>query len=210
LVLFLISVSSIKPAEATRYMLVHAALIAVAAPFANLPLLSILARAAAVLPFSAILSLLTAFAGDTSSAALLLAKSYLSACAAVLTLGVLGVPRFTRALASLGAPEPLVAVLQLIYRYLLLLVSEAQSMLIAARVRGGGNNRKLAFSAATGSATTLFSRAYDRANRIHQAMLSRSYHGELQTVHREQFRFGDTLFLTFVLVLLTLRFYIWR
>jgi cobalt/nickel transport system permease protein len=172
---------------------------------ARLPLTGVLRRAMAVLPFALVFAALRWSMGEPQQATALLARSYLSAVAAVFLAGVLGIPRLTRALGSLGTPRLLITVIQFLYRYLLLLGAEAQSMLTAAKCRGLGANREAAFAAATGSVATLFARSYTRAERIHGAMLSRGFVSELRTIHRERLHPAHAMVLLIAVALLALQ-----
>jgi cobalt/nickel transport system permease protein len=183
--LILVAIALTRPGDHTM-RLAQTSVIAIAIVVARLPLALVLRRATAVLPFALVFAALRWAFGDPQQATALLARSYLSAVTAVFLAGVLGIPRLTRALGSLGMPAILITVIQFLYRYLLLLGAEAQSMLTAAKCRGLGANRQAAFAVATGSVATLFARSYSRAERIHGAMLSRGFVSELRTLHRER------------------------
>ncbi|MEO5926827.1 MAG: CbiQ family ECF transporter T component [Bryobacteraceae bacterium] len=136
----------------------------------RLPLNALLIRAALVLPFSALLAVAIWFSGDSSGAATLLIKSYLSALAALLFAATTPLPAWTAALRSWHVPATLIAIIQVTYRYLFVIAEEAQTMSAAARARGG-----FRFSAATGALAVLFARSWQRAESVHRAMLARGY-----------------------------------
>ena len=136
----------------------------------RLPLFTTLQRAAIVLPFSGLFALLAWLAGDASRALVLLAKSYTSALAAILFIATTPIPAWTAALRSWHVPATLVSIIEFVYRYLFLVVEEAQVMATAARARGG-----LRFEASVGILTGLFSRSWRRAESVHHAMLARGY-----------------------------------
>lgn len=171
---------------------------------ARLPVAGVLSRAAAVLPFSGLFASVRAFMGEPEQAVALVIKSYTSAVIVILLVGTLGLPRFLYALSRLGLPKPLVLTIQFLYRYLLVLGAEAQAMLRAAQCRLGGAHRDATFSAASGSVSVLFARAYGRAERIHGAMLSRGFDGQMRELRREHFVAADLIVpIAAVLVLTT-------
>lgn len=144
----------------------------VAIRVAALPLPALMARAVWVVPFSAAIALSAWFSGDLIRATSLLAKSYLSALAALLFAATTPLPVWTAALRSWGLPAALVSTIEFVYRYLFVLAEEAQTICTAARARGG-----FRFSAAGGALGVLFARSWQRAENVHHAMLARGYRG---------------------------------
>jgi energy-coupling factor transporter transmembrane protein EcfT len=128
----------------------------------------VLWRAAAVVPFSGLLALAVWPTGGAQRAALLLAKSYLSAAAVVLFTLTTPVPQWTAVLRTWRVPEPLVSTLELLDRYLALLTAEARRTSLAMRARGG-----FRFSASTAAFGVLFARSWQRAHNVQRAMLAR-------------------------------------
>jgi cobalt/nickel transport system permease protein len=116
-------------------------------------------------------------------------KSWLSVQAALLLTATTPFAEVLGALRNLGLPSVLTAVLSFAYRYLFVLVDEAQRMLRAREVRaaelpgrkGGGTIRWRA--AVVGQMVgTLFLRSYERSERIYVAMLSRGFDGEVRAL----------------------------
>jgi cobalt/nickel transport system permease protein len=118
-------------------------------------------------------------------------KSWISVQAAVLLSATTRFTDLAAALRALGAPRLLVAVTALMWRYLFLLVGEAQRMLRARESRSpspeGTNSRPALFGrrgmawrarVAGGMAGSLFVRSLERSERVHAAMLARGYNGE--------------------------------
>jgi cobalt/nickel transport system permease protein len=161
-------------------------LLVAAAAAAGLPAAGVLRRAAAVLPFVAVFALITFFAGQPGRAAALLAKSYLSALAALLLVATTPVPLLLDAFESLGAPRYLLMVAQFVYRYLFVISEQAQHMRQAALCRGG-----LGFRAAAGALASLFARSYARAERIHRSMVARGFQGHFPLLASPRFSLRD-------------------
>lgn len=132
---------------------------------------------------------LTATAAGFEAFAAVLARSWLSVQAALLLTATTQFTDILRALRALRMPSVLVAILSFAYRYLFVLVDEAQRMLRAREVRAaegaaGKSGRSIAWRAAvTGQMVgTLFLRSYERSERIYVAMLSRGFDGELRAL----------------------------
>lgn len=83
----------------------------------------------------------------------------------------------------LRVPRFLLQVIQFLYRYLMVLMEEANAMRQAGSARGRpsgmGKLRALRFRQAAAVAGVLFARSYARAEAIHRAMLSRGFEGRL-------------------------------
>ena len=164
-------------------------LLAAGAAAAGLPLASAFRRAAVVLPFVAAFAAISLVAGEPAKAATLLAKSYLSALAALLLVATTPLPRLLDGLESMGVPRYLLMVAQFVYRYLFVISEQAQHMRQAALCRGG-----LSFRGAAGALASLFARSYDRAERIHQSMLARGFQGHFPLLVVPRFTARDAAF----------------
>lgn len=128
-------------------------------------------------------------------------KSWLSMQAALLLTATTHFLDVLRALQALHMPKIIVALMSFMYRYLFILVEEAQRLLRArdcrsAALSGSGGGSVLWRAQVTGRLVgTLFLRSFERSERIYVAMLSRGYTGELrtlraQTLDRRDLRFG--------------------
>lgn len=144
----------------------------------RLPMVSLLGRAAAVLPFTLAFAAMAAFLGDPARGGMLLGKSYLSALATALLAAVTPLPALMAAAAALGAPRPLVWIVQFVYRYLFVIWNQAVRMRQAAESRAGGQRQLLA-RAGAGALAVLFAGSHQHATKVHQAMLARGYQGYL-------------------------------
>ncbi len=133
----------------------------------------LLLRAAIVLPFSATFAAISIFGGDALRGSSLVIKTYLSALFVLLLMATTPLPKLVDALHRLRAPPLFVQVLQLLWRYLFLIVEQAQHMRLAAVSRGG----RARFGSAAGAVAVLFARSYQRAESIQRAMLSRAHSG---------------------------------
>lgn len=116
-------------------------------------------------------------------------KSWSSVTAAVLLTSTTPPLRLLDALRALRMPAILVAIVMLMYRYLFVLVGEAQRLMRARAARSAaigpksGGTLVWRAKAAGGMAGSLFIRTLDRSDRIYMAMLARGYDGTLRQQH---------------------------
>jgi cobalt/nickel transport system permease protein len=165
---------------------------------ARLPVSAMLARAALVLPFSAVFALATWWAGDPGGALVLVAKSFLSVLAALALAASTPWVRLLDALASLHVPRPLLLVIQFLYRYLFVVTDQAARMRLAARSRhSAGSGWALGFHAAAGAVGVLFARSWLRADGIYRAMLARGFTRRFPALAATPFHPRDAVFLGF-------------
>lgn len=119
-------------------------------------------------------------------------KSWLSVQMAVVLVSSTPFPALLAALRALKVPRLLVAIVGLMWRYLFVLVDEALRLLRARESRSAHPSQpagrrvggRLVWRArvAGGMVGNLFLRAFDRADRIYAAMLSRGYDGETRAL----------------------------
>lgn len=98
-----------------------------------------------------------------------------------------------KAMQGLGVPRVLTATILLMYRYLAVLVDEAQRLMRAREARSAelpGLKRRgsLRWQAEVAARMigTLFLRTYERSERIYQAMLARGFDGEVRTLRSDR------------------------
>ena len=130
-----------------------------------------------------------------------LLKSWASVTAAVVLTATTPPLRLLEALRALRIPAVLVAIVMLMYRYLFVLVDEAQSLMRARTARsaaiGPKSGGSLVWRAKSvgGMAGSLFIRTLDRSERIYMAMLARGYDGTLRQSHADSLERGPILLL---------------
>jgi cobalt/nickel transport system permease protein len=118
-------------------------------------------------------------------------------CVATLTLLVLttGASRLFNALRDLRFPSILVLMTSVTYRFIFLLIDEANRMLLARDNRAVGRERLRGTLRSLSSViATLIVRAYDRGERVYLAMKSRGYSGGVKSLHRSRIQSRDWLF----------------
>lgn len=198
LLVFLVAVATTYRSFAVLAPVYLVFLLATAAA-AGLPLFGALARAAVVLPFSAVFAVICVVAGDPYRAGLLAGKSYLSALAVLILVSTTPLPQLLRGLEMMGVPNFLLMVTQFLYRYLFVIAEEAAHMRTAGLSRGASVRGLVAhgarFRAAAGALAVLFARSYARAESIHRAMEARGFRGRFRLLSTLRFGWADAVFL---------------
>ncbi len=201
--LFILAASLLPPGAWLAYGLLFAATLVVA-HFTGLGMGFALRRSFVALPFAlaaitlpftipgqplAHLGPLTATVEGTVRLASILIKSWVSVQAAILMAFTTPFHDLLWGMRSLRLPSPLVSIIAFMYRYLFVLADEALRLMraraarsgVAAGVKGGGS---LAWRGrvAGGLVGNLTLRAFERSERIHDAMVARGFQGELKTL----------------------------
>jgi cobalt/nickel transport system permease protein len=174
----------------------------------DIPLRVVARKALFVLPFAVAIGIFNPFfdrailvrlgplavsAGWVSCASIVV-RSLLTVSAAVLLVAVTGFPAVCWALERLGMPRTFAVQLLFLYRYIFVLVEEGRNASRARELRSVGKSSMgmAIFGSLVGH---LLLRTWERAERVHMAMLARGFNGQFHA--RREFRFDahDALFL---------------
>ena len=117
----------------------------------------------------------------------------LTVSSAVILVAITGVDGVCQGLERLGLPRVFALQIGFLHRYTFVLAEEAGRMLRARELRANG--RALAMKEFGPLAGHLLLRTWDRARRIHLAMLARGFEGDYHARQRLRFRGKDALFL---------------
>lgn len=120
------------------------------------------------------------------------ARIFLCVSAILILVGVTPFWKITMQLRSMKFPELFLVLLEMIYRYIGILLEEADTMLIAYRLRSP-NGRWPAIYDAGSFIGQLFLRSYSRAERIFQAMQCRGYGNGSIMLQNEPFTLKDAM-----------------
>jgi cobalt/nickel transport system permease protein len=114
-----------------------------------------------------------------------LAKNSLAFLAMLLLAAVTPWPDLILAMGRLGVPRVLVATLLFMERYLHVLLDELGRMITARRARSFRRRApvSLAWGLLTGMLGMLLLRSFERAERVHAAMLARGWDGTIRSLH---------------------------
>src|SRR5262249_35272348 len=129
--IFLASLATTTSHAFEAMALFYLALLVGVIVWARLPVSRMLRRAALALAFSRPLAAVSGISGEPRRAVLLVEKSYLSALVALLLVATTPLPQLLRGLEKLGAPGFLLMVAQFLYRYLFVIIEQAQRMRLA-------------------------------------------------------------------------------
>lgn len=201
----IISVLSI-PAGSGTLFLVYVFVVAVLMGISQIPLGYIVSRTLIILPFIVLASLAAPWRGFAELSILYL-RAILSLVLLILLTNTTRFVELLRGMRRLGCPQILVMNLSFLYRYLFVLMEEAMRMKQARdcrRVgRSGFRDELKVLSSMLG---TLLIRSFERAERMHGAMLSRGYSGDFPVAAPRRFSWHDFVFLVAVTLLIASTF----
>ena len=184
---------AVTPGEAWWAFGACALALVVAARLGRIRFRFILARLVAVLPFI-LFAFLIPFVASGERVEILgvgmsrpglwaawgiFAKAVSGASAGILLTAVTEVPEIIRGLRRLRVPAALVSIAGFMVRYLELIVEDLGRMRIAMSSRGWRGRGVRSARPLAAAAGTMFIRSYERGERVHAAMLSRGYTGEM-------------------------------
>lgn len=199
-ILFIVSVVSFGKYELSAlipYFIFPAVMISLG----NLPLGFIVKKVLIIVPFVLLIGIFNpifdkevlvrfgpvGISGGWISCASIVVRTMLTLGAALTLVGITGFPAICGALERLGMPRILAVQLLFLYRYIFVLTEEGVRTSRARELRTFG---KRGFGMKTFGSLVghLLLRTWQRAERIHMAMLARGFVGEFHT--RKEFRFG--------------------
>ncbi len=167
---------------------------------ARLPWLFVLRRVLVVFPFVGVLAVFLPFTKGTTLlwhwdwAGISIYQQGLEMAAGILTKGAIAIlavswlvfttpfGRLLLAMRWFGAPRIVVAVLGFLFRYLDLMADESMRVRRARRARSPRRINRWASRSTGGMVGRLLLRTLDRAERVHAAMVSRGYDGEVRVL----------------------------
>jgi cobalt/nickel transport system permease protein len=182
------------------YFLVTAILMGIS----QIPLSFILGRTLVILPFIVLASLAAPWKGWVGLWTLFI-RAIMCLVLLILLTNTTRFVELLRSMRKLGCPSILVMNLSFLYRYLFVLTEEAMRMKQARDCRRVGRApfraEVIILSSMLG---TLLIRSFERAERMHAAMLSRGFAGEFQVFSPRKFSWPDMAFLSGVIFFVAL------
>ncbi len=124
--------------------------------------------------------------GGWVSCASIIIRSILTVGAAIILVSLTGFTGICRALEQLGMPQAFAVQLLFLYRYIFVLTEEGGRASRARELRSCGK-KGLSLASYTSLVSHLLLRTWERAERIHIAMLARGFTGEFHTIHPKRF-----------------------
>jgi len=196
------------PVGSGSLFLAHFFVAAMLMGFSQVPLTYIMGRILIILPFIVLASLAVPWRGY-QGLAILFARAILCLMLLILLTNTTRFVELLRGLRKLGCPRILVVNLSFLYRYFFVLTEEALRMKQARDCRRIGRapfrEELRILSSMLG---TLLIRSFERAERMHSAMLSRGYSGDFPVTEARTFTWRDLVFLVGVALFIALIFYL--
>ena len=174
----------------------------------QIPLDYIVGRTLVILPFIVLASLAVPRKGYLGLG-ILFVRAILCLLLLILLTNTTRFIELLRSLRKLGCPQILVLNLSFLYRYLFVLTEEAMRMKQARdcrRVARAPFRRE--FRILSSMLGTLLIRSFERAERMHSAMLSRGYTGDFPVVLPRKFSWHDLVFTCGVTLFIALTYYL--
>lgn len=133
-------------------------------------------------------------------------RGLLSVQALLLLIYICGFNEMCRSMRAVGVPGMITTQLELVYRYLIVLLEEAQTMSQARACRGYGR-KSYGMSMWGAFVGQLLIRSIERSRRIHMAMLSRGFSGAMPMSGASRWTTPDTVYcIVWINVFAVLRF----
>ncbi len=170
----------------------------------QVPLNYIVGRTLVILPFIVLASLAVPWHGYVGLA-MLFVRAILCLILLILLTNTTRFVELLRGLRKLGCPQILVMNLSFLYRYLFVLTEEAMRMKQARDCRRVGRAPfRREVKILSSMLGTLLIRSFERAERMHYAMLSRGYAGDFPVVSPKRFSWHDLVFIAVVTLFIAL------
>lgn len=201
-----VSFSKYEISAMVPFLIYPAVLVAIG----ELPLGYILRKLLIVIPFALLIGLFNPLfdrqvlmqVGDLNvwggwiSCLSILMRALLTASAAIILVAITGFPAICEALEKLKMPKAFAVQLLFLYRYIFVLTDEGVRTVRARQLRTFGN-KKMGMKHFGSLVGHLLLRTWERAERIHMAMLARGFAGEIHST-RGKMNFGskDALFMS--------------
>jgi cobalt/nickel transport system permease protein len=205
----IISVLSI-PASHGALFFVFAFATTILMGFSQVPLNFILGRAFLVLPFIILASFAMPWNGYWGFGIIFI-RAILCLILLILLSNTTRFSELLSGMRKLGCPQILAMNLSFLYRYIFVLTEEAMRMKQARDCRRTSRAPvKEELKLLSSMLGTLLIRSFERAERMHAAMLSRGYSGDFPVVSPKRFSWRDLAFLSAVTLLIFFSFYFLR
>jgi len=175
------------PYEAYYLLLIYTALLAAFWALSGVPPVHLLKRLGLAIPFIALIALGTLFTEGSASTLgnyfMIVYKAALAIAVVTILTSTTRFPYLLKGFGRLGMPRVISAILAFLYRYIFILIDEAERLNMGRKSRNFSSSLKLAWKGRAWMTGTLFIRSMDRSERIYRAMLSRGFTGQIKTMN---------------------------
>ncbi|MFH1073890.1 MAG: cobalt ECF transporter T component CbiQ [Candidatus Firestonebacteria bacterium] len=196
-------------------------LIFFAAFLSKVPLLYLLNRSLAIIPFAFLVAIFIPFSSPADYLVAghikvnnrgfelfvnMVIKSWLSIIALTVLSCTTAFSAFLKGLNAMRFPKIIVLMLSFMYRYIFVLLEEVIRINTARKSRPSGGSFARQVRTLGNVIGLLFIRTYERGERIYQSMLSRGFNGEINILNKLKIETPDCIFLaSFILVLIIIK-----
>ena len=196
------------PAGNVALFVAHFFLAVILMGISQVPLAYIVGRILIILPFIILASLGIPWRGY-QGLGMLFARAILCLMMLILLTNTTRFVELLRGLRKLGCPRILVVNLSFLYRYFFVLTEEALRMKQARDCRRVGRAPfREELKIMSSMLGTLLIRSFERAERMHAAMLSRGYSGDFPVAEARTFTWRDLVFISGVTLFIALIFFL--
>ncbi len=172
----------------------------------QIPLSFIMARTFVILPFIVLASLAVPWKSVLGLGVLFI-RAILCLMLLILLTNTTRFGELLRGLRKLGCPQILVLNLGFLYRYFFVLTEEVMRMKLARDCRRVGRAPfREELKILSSMLGTLLIRSFERAERMHCAMLSRGYSGDFPVISPQKFSWHDMAFLSGITLFVAVTF----
>jgi cobalt/nickel transport system permease protein len=176
------------PIHAAYLLIIYAILIAAIWFLSGVPILHLLKRLSITIPFIALIALGALFANGMVSPVhrylLIVAKAVMAIAVLTILTSTTQFPKLMEGFSRLGTPKIISSIMAFLYRYIFILIDEAERLNMGRKSRQLSSSKKLAWKGRAWMMGTLFVRSLERSERVYRAMLSRGFAGEIKVMHR--------------------------
>jgi cobalt/nickel transport system permease protein len=194
------------PAGSKPLLFIYFFVTAILMGISQIPLNYIVGRTLVILPFIVLATLAAPWKGY-AGLGILFIRAILCLVLLIVLTNTTRFIELLRGLRKFGCPQILVMNLSFLYRYIFVLTEEALRMKQARDCRRiGRSGFRNEFKILSSMLGTLLIRSFERAERMHCAMLSRGYSGDFPVVSPRKFSWRDLIFLMLVAIFIVLTF----
>lgn len=175
----------ITPPSFAVLLPIYAVIILILWFISRLPLMHLVKRLGITLPFIVLMALGALFVSGEISPLhryiFIVAKAILAIAILTLLTSTARFPLLLKGLSWFGMPRIMISIMSFLYRYLFIVIDEAERLSVGRRSRQLSDSRVLAWKSRSWMIGTLFLRSMERSERVYRAMLARGFTGMIRT-----------------------------
>ena len=207
--LFIVFVITSSPTDYIQF-LSYSAIILTVVFLSKVPLGYVFKRVLVIIPFVLLVAIFLPFANKGQEGWIIfgnvMIKSILAVLATIMLSSTTKFHKLLKGLELLKFPKILIMILSFMYRYVFILVDEAQRMERARDSRYFGGEYLRQIKIICNIIGLLFIRAYERGERVYQSMSARGFEGNIITMNKLEYTITDVYFyIIFIVIIMTIK-----